>query len=603
MTSGVANASEPWVHRAGGWVRSPLARAAGAWVLVFVVLVLVQWRHHDMPFYWDSLGYVYPHAKEIYDSGLFPILRDWDVGHPTAFFFTLAVAMKGFGVTPLAGHVVVWGFAALLVVAFYGLCRVLELPKVVAAACSLAFLLFPLIWAMSQQILLDLPLLAMTLAAYWFWARNRRIGYLVAGGYGVLIKLHGVLLVSGPVLAVLITHGQFWRRKRRGAFLRDLAWSVSPALVLLAFLAVRFWVRGPGMTIDWVSGNRLIPVWRFGDWIAYVPAAWIVLFSSAMIDRVLGAAVVVWVALGILVTVRRRCHGNGRDSDSRKISATADSGMIPDNASLSMDASSRTRLMWALVFLAAVNTAAFFQSGSLCARYNLPTLASLALLTAAGLWRLIPRIVPQAGLYGVLAVLFMILWHPKYGERLPPPLSSWLTRKPNDSGWGFENDLRVHDVIHQIIWAHKKVLDDAEMNGCPVRIAAPWPFYLAYALPRLGYVKEGVETRQIDSWEQLEQMEAGEGKEKVKSKGVKVDEGEGASAREVEGEDGWYVVLMKPITLFLGPPPSEEFDWRNVAVHRRHEVVVEVWHVRRQPGETGAEEGGVRERTAEMKPR
>jgi hypothetical protein len=483
---------------------------------------------------------------------------------------------------------------------------VLEFPKVVAAACALAFLLFPLVWAMSQQTLLDLPLLAVTLAAYWFWARNRKIGYLLVGGYGVLAKLHGVLLVAGPVLAVVVTHGRFWRRERRGAFLRDLAWSASPALVLFVFLAVRYWVRGPGMTIDWVSGNRLIPVWRFGEWIPYVPTAWHALFEVALIDWVLWAALAVWGIVGIRALARWWRDPSREISEPGKVSATpelgSDSGTGSKNTGRSGSAvgnaerTSRTgslpriRLMWALVFLAAVTTFAFFQSDSLCARYNFPTLASLALLAAAGLWRLLPRAVPQVGLYGALGIVFMILWHPKYGERLPAPLASWLTREPVDAGWRFENDLRVHDVVRQMVWAHEKILDDAEANGDPVRIAAPWPFYLAYALPGLGYVKEGVETRKIDSWEQLERMVAGEGNEKVESMGMEEDEGEGGSASEGGGQEGWYVVLMKPITLFLGPPPSEVFQWRNVAIHRRHEVVVEVWYVRRRPGKEEAGE-------------
>lgn len=92
----------------------PVARGATASAILFILLSLLLWRYHDLPYYWDALGYVFSHSQQIYDTNLFPILTDWDVGHPTLFFFCVGFLMKLFGVGPLAGHLATWAFTAVL---------------------------------------------------------------------------------------------------------------------------------------------------------------------------------------------------------------------------------------------------------------------------------------------------------------------------------------------------------------------------------------------------------------------------------------------------------------------------------------------------------
>lgn len=511
---------------------SPVVRGGLSIAVLFILFTLSDWRFRHLPYYWDSLGYVYPHSHEIYSNGLFPILRGWDVGHPTAFFFTLALVMKGFGTGPLAGHLLVWGFSALLLVALYGLGRVLGLPRVVSATGALVMLAYPLLRAMTLQILVDLPMLAVALASYWFWARDRRWGYVLLGSYATLMKLHGVLLVAGPVGAVLFTSGAFWRRGRRGPFLRDMAFAAAPILALVVFMVLRYQVRGSGMTIDWTSGNKLVPVWDWDRFSAYLPTAWYALFPVALTDRLLYSCVAVWIAVGLVAAIQRRRRANGVDR-------------VPVG-----DSRSRRRLVAALIFNALATTLAFFQSESLTARYVFPTVAALFLLGNLGLWRLFRRPGAVVALHIVIAAVFIILWHPRYGERLPSPLSSWLTRSPVIGQWRYENDLRFLDVIHQMEWAAKKVEKDARERGERAAIATPWPMSVAYGVADIGVVDKPMVSVQINSWD------------------------------EVDPAKTPYVVFLCPITLFNGPPPSDRFEWENVAIHERGEITAEIWQVR-----------------------
>jgi len=384
---------------------------------------------------------------------------------------------------------------------------------------------------MSLQILIDLPLLAVTMAAYWFWARERKWGYLALAGYGVLMKLHGILLISGPVGAVLFSHGAFWRRERRRDFLRDLAWSSSPIVVLLAFLIVRYLVRGPGLTIGWVSAIKPVPIWHPRMFAAHIPRAWYTLFAVSLTNEVLYVCVGIWMIVGLRFSLK---WGKGNPGESV------------------WESKPQRRLVLALVFLGLTTAAAFFQSEAQCVRYILPTTAALFLLGNLGLWQLLRKPVPMFIIHGLAAFCFIVLWHPKYGARLPSPLSDWLTRSPVAKSWLFESDLRFLDVIRQMRWAANKVEKDAANRGLDLSVGTQWPMTISYWAADIGVVERPIPNVTINSWKDLDNHEVP------------------------------YVVIVWPISTFRGPPPSNRFRWENVAVHKRSEITVEIWYIERK---------------------
>lgn len=505
----------------------PVTRGATASAILFVLLSLLLWRYHDLPYYWDALGYVFSHSQQIYDTNLFPILTDWDVGHPTLFFFCVGFLMKLFGVGPLAGHLATWAFTAVLLVAMYGNGRVAGLPRLLAASLAAAFFTFPLLFASALQMSLDLPLAALMMAALWFWARQRWLGYFVAGSLACLVKLYGFALVPALVLALLLSGS--WRREggMRSLFLQT-ARTLSPLLTFAAFLVIRYLVRGPGMTINWESGNKPVPIWEWEKFTDYLPFAFEQIYTASMLDRVLYATAILAV-VAVVVEFLRRARPLPR----------------PDDA--------QTRLLAACFAITLTLSLMFFQSLSLCARYNLPTAGALFLACGLLSWRLLPRFVPHLLLHALLAGVFITCWHPSNADRLPAPLNHLLRRVPEPLGFRLENDLRFLDVIRVTSWAAEKIDENAKKDRRPAALSTNWPFHIALADPRFGYYRRGFTTHAANAWAQ------------------------------VEGSRHPYVLIIRPVSEFYDKPPGAKSEWpaRRWKSRTVGEVTAEIWLIRR----------------------
>jgi hypothetical protein len=503
---------------------------AAGWSAAFLLVVIASWRYRHAPYHWDALGYVYPHAREIYDAGLMPILRQWDVGHPTGWLFLLAGMFYLFGPGPLAGHVLTWAFAAVLVVAVYGMGRTLRWPRAVAGGGAALTLFYPLVWAQSQQLQLDLPLLASSAAAIYFWANSRRWGWIGWAGLAVLTKLHGPLLLAGPLFALLPGIGALRRRGERGMYIKKLFWTLAPALVFIAFLLVRYWVRGPGMTVNWTTGNQPVPFWAWGEFRGYFPKAWYVLFRYPGLEWMLCLAAVCWGGIG-LVRVARRLLGHGRQK------------------ALPAGGPGAKLLLLSLAGWAVANVAFFFQSQSLVQRYNLPMVPLVVLLTTLGLWVLFRRVRVVLALQAVLCCVFLAWAYPTRTARLPRPLSSWLGRPVATSGWQLEGDMRFVDALNCIRWAAQTIREDADRTGLAPGVATQWPVNIALRMPPMGYVKEALPAQHVADWSQVPDAACP------------------------------YILHVKPITNLFDEQAAERLGARQLDKRRRGECRAVIWRI------------------------
>ncbi|MFH1843893.1 MAG: glycosyltransferase family 39 protein, partial [bacterium] len=397
--------------RAGGG--SPVWRWLAIGCLCLLAVAASNWPERHQPFYWDAAGYVLPHAREIHDNNLLPIVRQWDVGHPTAFYFLLAGLFKLFGVGPLAGHLLNWVFAALGLTAVYGLGRVLRLPHLLAGATVLVVWTFPLYFASSRQVMGDLALAACCLAALWAWATKRRWWYVLFASLAVLTKFHGFVLIpvtclatvlsgvfSGVFSGVLATptqrSGRPWREIGR-----ELTWVAAPLLPACLFLLVRYLVRGPGWTIGWEPRQQFIPIWRWHDFTGNWSRATENFWEVSRLETVL------WVTpllLAVAVTVRwfrlRRC-GDPPLFTIRQC----------------------RMLVGLLVFLLVYNVA-MLQLSALMARFALPLVGVLFPLLVWAAWSLLPRWAPILLLLLLLVVGQIGFWYPDNLRVLPEPLTA-----------------------------------------------------------------------------------------------------------------------------------------------------------------------------------
>ncbi|MBN1867535.1 hypothetical protein JW916_09610 [Candidatus Sumerlaeota bacterium] len=512
--------------------------AGGALVVValFLCIAVASWRNRHLPFYWDAGGYVYPHAREIYDANLYPILRNWDVGHPTGYFFALAVMMKLFGVGPFAGHLLNWGFTALLIAATYGLCRALSLERLVSALCAGTAMAFPLVCSSSQQIASDLALAASVLAALWFFVRRRYGWYVVFASFAVLCKFHGFLATLGPLAALPFCGVRSEKEGARTGRIRESLWILSPVVVLGLFLVVRFAVRGPGMTLRWKATQR---VYLLGDPAGYAEGFGEAIRNLFVVPR-LHYPLIVLAALAVGLCVKRFFP------------------RVMDPAGRTLFGSETERhAFWVLLWFGIFYNAALLPLTNLLPRYSLPTVSVAFVFLAWGGRKLAGRVYPVAIVLSLLIAVYALQCYPPNVARLPAPLSRWLSPGPIPASYYSECDLRFVDIVDCAMWAARRIHDDIDRRGLPptTGIATQWPFSDAMHDAPLGYVDREAPSVHVDNWS------------------------------EVNPDLYPYVLIVEPITSLDPEPPEGLFTGRLVAEMRKGEAKAIVWYVERKSGD------------------
>ena len=519
--------------------RSSWVRAAVLWLGLFLVVAGSNWSQRFQPYWWDALGYVLPHAREIHDANLFPILRQWDVGHPTAYYFLLAVSMKIWGVGPMAGHLLNWSFTALALVAVLGICRSLRLPRLLAAGCVAVVWAFPLMRASSQQVMGDLALAALCLAALWAWAGRRWSCYLLCASLAVLTKFHGILLVLAVCLAVVAdaVGGSGRDGKRRWRPLsRELAWSAAPILPLLLFLAVRYLVRGPGWTLGWPPKQHFLPVWHWEGFAANWERATTNLWDVSKLGTPLWITGVLLLVVGLVVWRQRRRHGT--------------------TASARFDSAVQRRQFLVLVSFLIVGNGVFLQISALMARYSLPLAGAVFPLLFLLVWWLSRRRSVVLLVQGALLLVYAFLWYPDHVRILPRPVADWIHPGRVRTGHHFEADLRYHDVIALIRWADTTIRADAALRGQeqPRQKQAPgvatrWPVISALTDPAAGYVTSPLRTQAVRSWQ------------------------------DIDATGYPYVLVVEGISQLPPSPSRGLFRAQRIASRQQGEARAHVWHV------------------------
>jgi hypothetical protein len=523
----------PLSNRLRSLFAGDLAKGALAVVALFLCIAFASWTNRHLPFYWDAAGYVYPHARGIYNANLNPILRYYDVGHPTGYFFALAVMMKIFGVGPFAGHLLNWAFTALLIAATYGLCRALSLGRLLSILCAGTVMAFPLVCSSSQQIMGETALAATALAALWFWIGRRYAWYAVFASFAVLCKFHGFLVVAGTIAALPFCAVRSEKDERRPRRLGELLWALSPVVPLGLFLLVRFAIRGPGMTIGW---NAPVHVYLLGDPARYETAFGEAIRNLYVEPRLHYPLMALFVAAAGL-------------SISRFLSPAKTEAQRPLFGS-----EKERRAFWVLLWFAILYNAALIPLTSLLPRYTLPTVG-LAFIFLSWVGRKIAgRAYPVAVVLSLAIVSYALLCYPAKVEMLPAPVNRWMRPGPIAVSCYSECDLRFVDIVDSAMWAMKKIHDDIDRRGLPptVGVATQWPFTDALSDAPLGYVDREVPAVHVAGWS------------------------------DVNPDTHPYVLIVSPITNLDPKPPESLFKGRLVAQTQKGEARAIVWYIERK---------------------
>ena len=493
------------------------------WVIYFIVLCAIHWSARHQPYWWDALGYVFAHAVEIHDAHLFPILQQWDVGHPTAFFFLLAAVMKVFGVGPFAGHFLNLCFASLLAWSAHSLAQLMGATRSAAIACTAAVMTFPLVFAATRMITPDLALTALLVAALWSWITRRWRLYLVFGSLAVLTKFTGFLLVPAMVCAVFASPRSDIISRRR-----EMYWTLAPLISMIMFLVIRFLVRGPGLTIGWQPMQHLAVMWHWGAFRENWTHASTQLWRISRISWPLMAAAGAMILLGIERVFLKRHHHASRPD-------------CPDTR----------RAIIATLLLGFTYAGAHVQLTALLPRFGLPLVVLAFLILTWGLVKLPGRSITATIVCSIFVLLNVSQWYPDWHNRLPGMQPTWLCPAQTQLGHNQEIDLRYQDAIELICWAAEEIHADAGLRGNPGTpgVMTQWPLTKALADPRLGYVELSFPTKGLGHW------------------------------KRVTPATHPYVLLITGVTRMAHDPIQCPFPTQVVASRKLGEFTVHIWRV------------------------
>jgi 4-amino-4-deoxy-L-arabinose transferase-like glycosyltransferase len=210
---------------------------------LFLLVLAMNAPFLRLPHYWDSLTFV-AQTDHIFRNGFSPALPEAeDFGHPVLLQEILALVWLVAGESLLMSHLVMLCFAAATLYLTYDLGRWLYGPATgVVASVLLAF--YPLFWAQSTHVLLDLPTAALALLAIRSLLRGQTAWYLAAASAMVLTKTTGIALVPAALLYVLVRD---WRR------LSGLKLIVALSIHTLPLLAAAGWLWYHYQSTGWLT--------------------------------------------------------------------------------------------------------------------------------------------------------------------------------------------------------------------------------------------------------------------------------------------------------------------------------------------------------------
>jgi hypothetical protein len=221
------------------------ADIANSTLLLFVTFLL--WLPtRDLPYWWDSAGFVVQSAYRFLDTNFFPLTSEFtDFAHPTLFIVLLALLWKIFGESLLISHIYSLVFTALAVTGMYAVGKEIfpgKHRRIMSFLGGMLLLFSPIFLAQVGIIYMEIPLAALALWSYYFFLKQRFISYTVTASLMVLMKETGVLFVI--VLFVVHLISQWRKRKRNSLRLNEFVYLLLPVGILAAWFLYHWYSTG-----------------------------------------------------------------------------------------------------------------------------------------------------------------------------------------------------------------------------------------------------------------------------------------------------------------------------------------------------------------------
>jgi hypothetical protein len=442
-----------------------LGRAAGtvAPVLFAVILVAIFLLHVPLlrlPYFWDEAGYYVPVARDILLTGSFIPHSTVSNAHPPLVMAWIALWWKAVGYAPLVTR------TAILFVAAFSLLGVFRLAErvantQVAIAATLCTAVYPVFFAQSSLAHVDLAA-----AGFTFWALSAYVeGQEVAtvSWFALAAVAKETAILAPAALAVwemvgLLAHKtslrKLWRDGEEGhvdSRGRGLGARIVP--LLLPILPLALWYGYHYAKTGYVFGNP--------EFFRYNVAATLnpLRFLLALIMRLW--QVVGYLHLWVLTMAMLLAM--------LLLPPVCDSGVPRRRISLPV------QMIFYVVILAYTVTMAAI-GGAVLARYMLPAIPLIIIVSVSTLWR---RVIFWPAAIGFVALAFVLawFWNPPYGF------------SPEDN-LAYQDYILLHEDGEQFLEARYPM----------ARVLTAWPASDELTRPWLGYITRPMSVVRIEDF-------------------------------------------------------------------------------------------------------
>jgi len=438
---------------------------------IFVVIFLLHIPLLRLPYFWDEAGYYVPAARDILLTGSFIPHSTVSNAHPPLVLAWIALWWKVIGYAPLVTR------TAMLVVAAFALTGVFRLAErvantEVAIASTLCTALYPVFFAQSSLAQVDLAAAGLIFWGLSSYVEGREVSTALWFALAALAKETAIL--APLALLAWETIGLLGRESPlRGLWIRsaddaaDLRSHSRPARritsLLLPALPVALWYAYHYARTGYVFGN---PEFFRYNVAATLNLTRFLLALAMRLWQVIGylhlwvLTLAMWLAMWILP-------------------ARSDSGMPRSRVGFPV------QMVFYVIILTYVLTMALI-GGAVLARYMLPALPLVIILSVSTLWRRVsfwlPAIACIAGAF--VAAWF---WNPPYG-------------------FSPEDNLAYRDYVVM----HEDAERFLEARYPMARVLTAWPASDEISRPWLGYITRPMRVVRVEDFSLTEVLSAGD---------------------------------------------------------------------------------------------
>jgi len=423
--------------------------------LVFAILFVFVFLLHlpllRLPYFWDEAGYYVPAARDILLTGSLIPHSTLSNAHPPLVMAWLALWWKVVGYTPVVTR------TAMLVLAAFSLLGVFRLAEVVAnlrvaIAATLCTAVYPVFFAQGSLAQVDLAAAGLIFWGLSAYIEERKLATILWFSLAALAKETAILaplaLAAWTVIGLLAQRTSF-RKLWRSRDTRPL----RVFLLLVPAIPLAFWYAYHYARMGYVFGNP--------EFFLYNVAATLnpTRFLLALLMRIwqISGYLHLWV-LTLAMLLALWVLPPLRDSVSERPRIS-----IP------------VQMIFYVVILAYVVAMALI-GGAVLARYMLPAVPLIIIVSVSTLWRRVEWW-PAAIAFVMLAFVAAWFWNPPYGF------------SPEDN-LAYRDYIVLHENSEQFLEARYPV----------ARVLTAWPASDELTRPWLGYITRPMSIVRIEDF-------------------------------------------------------------------------------------------------------